>query len=64
MCEDTQVIEIIPNGKYVILVPERITMSEVDYLKEIINEWLDSDKQFLLLWGGLTLTRVDEHASD
>ena len=57
---EKQVVEIMPDAKYVILVPERVPMREMEYMRERIEQWQKSGDQFLILGGGLTLKRIDE----
>ena len=55
-----RVIKIDPAGKYIIFAPKELTMADVAYLKDEIQRWWESDRQFLILWGGLTLERVEK----
>ena len=57
--EQKQVIEIVPDGKYIILAPQA-TQAETQRLIDAIDEWCKSDYPFLVLGGNLTLKRVDE----
>jgi len=52
-----KVIEATPTGKYVLLVP---TYKEAEYVMELIDEWMKSDNQFLILAGtDIQLVKVD-----
>jgi len=57
---DPQVLEIHPEGKYVIIFEERVPPLELERIRSLIEHWQESDHQFLLLSGGVTLQRVDE----
>ena len=54
-----EVIEIVPGGKYVIVLPKGMNEVAARHMVETVNEWRDSDKQFLMLLGGIVLKRVD-----
>jgi hypothetical protein len=58
--EVEQVIEINLNAKYVLVFNEKLTMSDSAQIRKILFEWLQSDEQFLVLGGDVTLKRIDE----
>ena len=58
--EVKQVIPILLGGRYVIIVEDRISDRQLLRLQDDIGQWVLSDKQFIILAGGMKLVRVDE----
>lgn len=59
MDEEMKVIPVdLKNGKYVIEIPAECKDGVHDMLKTL-DEWLDGDSPFLILYPGMKLIRVD-----
>ena len=54
------VYEIKKDYRYMVSVPEGTSQRQLEELLKRLQEWLESDKQFLIVLDGVKLVRVDE----
>ena len=55
-----QVIEILPNGRYALVLDRQVPIRELEYIRTRISQWQMSGDQFLIINGGVKLVRVDK----
>ena len=63
---EPHMIEIAKGGKYMLILPESMSLTHLEIIRKRIDEWLASDDPILVAYG-ITLTRVDdsgEHDAD
>ncbi len=59
-----QVISIDPDGKYIIIFPMRLTDAERLNYRQVIDNWWDSDSNFLIADGGVQVVRLEKHGEE
>jgi hypothetical protein len=57
-----RVIEIDPEGRYIVVVPEDVTMADAQKMAEVIKGWWESGDRFLWMRGDVVLIRIREDA--
>jgi hypothetical protein len=55
----TEVIEISPTSRYAVVIPGRVSPSELDRLWMQLDAWWKSDSKFIVLDRGVELVRLD-----
>jgi hypothetical protein len=56
---ELEVIEIVPNGRYAIVIKEEFVPRElIERMRDNVKQWQESGEQFLFLYG-VELVRVD-----
>jgi glycine/serine hydroxymethyltransferase len=56
---ETPVYEIDLSKKYVLVFPYALSQEQLARIKDDINQWIKSDKPFMILTGGARLMRVE-----
>ena len=60
MTDDLQIIEILLNSRYVILLHKPIAEADRERMRKRLQDWQQSNEQFFILQGDITLQRVEE----
>jgi len=55
-----QVVEIHPDAKYLLIVPDDLEDEQLEYMDEALSDWWESDTPILIITDALKLVRVDE----
>lgn len=58
-----QVIEIKPDGKYVLVVPAWADEYKFEETVTVVSDWWDSDDPILIIGNGLRLVRIEDKPS-
>lgn len=55
-----QIIEVHPAGKYFIVVPEGINDDQLNEIRRMLDEWLESTYPFMLVTNDIVIARIDD----
>ena len=59
-----EIIKIDLSSKYVVIIPKDMPIAEVDKIRDIITEWINSDIPFMFITDEIKLVKVSDKESE